>query len=153
MSFVDETARNGFGALLALAARRWRRGVDHGLQPFGLSEATWLPLIHLARAPTPMRQRELAASLSLDSSAVVRLLDSLQAAGLVERREEENDRRAKAIILTAEGRAMVGHVEASARRLRDKVLAGIPEADIEVALRVLEHVCAVAAVLEQSEHG
>ena len=40
MRSPQQTVRRGFGALLALAARQWRRGVDHGLQPFGLTEAT-----------------------------------------------------------------------------------------------------------------
>ena len=53
----------GFGAQIAQAARLWRRVVDHRMRPFGLTEATWLPLLHLARAPAAMRQKELAASL------------------------------------------------------------------------------------------
>src|SRR5690348_17689206 len=114
-----------FGSLLALAARQWRRAVDRGLQPFGLTEATWLPLIRLARAPEAMRQKELAASLSLDSSAVVRLLDSLQEAGLIDRREEDSDRRAKSIVLTKAGQAMVDKVEDAARDVRHGALAGL----------------------------
>src|SRR5258708_4762906 len=68
---------------------------DGGLAPFGLTEATWLPLVRVARAPAPMRQKHLAASLVLDGSTVVRLLDALEASGLIERREESADRRAK----------------------------------------------------------
>jgi MarR family transcriptional regulator for hemolysin len=40
--------RDGFGALVSRAARQWRRAVDRRLHPFGLSEATWLPLIYLS---------------------------------------------------------------------------------------------------------
>lgn len=43
----------------------WRRAVDRRPQPFGLTEALWLPLIHLGRALVPMRQKDLAASLVL----------------------------------------------------------------------------------------
>jgi len=60
-------------ALLAQTARQWRRAADLRLQPCDLTEATWLPLVRIARAPAPMRQKELAASLSLDGSSVVRL--------------------------------------------------------------------------------
>lgn len=147
----DDTARSGFGALLALAARQWRRGVDHGLQPFGLTEATWLPLIRVARSARPMRQRELAVSLSIDSSAVVRLIDSLQAEGLVERREEE-DRRAKSIVLTPAGRAIVDRVEAGARRVQNDVLAGLSDADVEATVRVLRHICRVVPVSQEPPH-
>src|SRR5450631_2974366 len=93
----QQQLRDGFGALVARAARQWRREVDRRLQPFGLTEATWLPLVHLARAPAPMRQKDLAASLVLDGSTVVRQLDALETSGLIERREESADRRAKTI--------------------------------------------------------
>ena len=145
MRSANDTARSGFGALLGLAARQWRRGVDQQLQPFGLTEATWLPLIRVARSPKPMRQRELAVSLSLDSSAVVRLVDVLQAEGLVVRKEDE-DRRAKAVMLTAAGRAIVDRVETGARQVREDVLAGLPDADIEAAIRVLRHICRAVPV-------
>jgi MarR family transcriptional regulator for hemolysin len=129
-----------FGALLSRAYRQWRRAADLRLQPFDLTEATWLPLIRIARAPAPPRQKDLAASLFVDNSSVVRLLDSLEAAGLVERREGE-DRRAKIIVLTPRGRAIADKVETVARKVRTDALAGLSDRDIEGAIRVLEHVC------------
>ena len=104
--------RDGFGSVVARAARQWRRAVDRRLQPFGLTEATWLPLIYLARTPAPVRQKDLAASLVLDGSSVVRLLDALEAAGLIERREESADRRAKTITVTSRGLSIIDQVEA-----------------------------------------
>ena len=73
--------------------------------------ATWLPLLRIARSETAMRQNELAASLSLDGSSVVRLLDSLENSGLIERCEDRADRRAKSLTLTARGRRTVDQVE------------------------------------------
>ncbi len=64
--------RDAFGSLLSRAARQWRRSADLRLQPFDLTEATWLPLVHIARAPAPPRQKDLAASMSLDGSSVAR---------------------------------------------------------------------------------
>src|SRR4051794_6886695 len=89
-----------FGSLIGLAARQWRRAVDLRLQKYGLTEATWTPLLRLAQASEPMRQKDLAAALSLDSSSVVRILNGLEDAGLIERREDPEDRRAKAIAIT-----------------------------------------------------
>jgi len=137
--------RAGFGAQIARAARLWRRVVDHRMRPFGLTEATWLPLLHLARAPTAMRQKELAASLTLDSSSVVRLLDALEAAGLIERREDGADRRAKAIVLTRLGRATVAKVERVAQQVRGDALMGLAEDELATASHVLDHVCRVLA--------
>ncbi|SME90861.1 MarR family transcriptional regulator, transcriptional regulator for hemolysin [Tistlia consotensis] len=139
----QETIRGVFGSTLARAARQWRRSVDQGLRPYGLTEATWLPLLRVSRSPKPMRQKELAASLSLDSSAVVRLLDCLEKAGLLERREDDTDRRAKTIVLTPDGQATVAQVEAVARQVREAALAELSDAEIETTFRVLEHICNV----------
>lgn len=133
--------RDAFGSLLARATRLWRRAADLHLQPYGLTEATWLPLIRIARAPTPPRQKDLAESMSLDGSSVVRLLDNLEAAGLVQRKEGEHDRRAKVIVLTPRGRAIADQVETIARRVRHDALAGLTAKDIDTTIRVLEHVC------------
>jgi MarR family transcriptional regulator for hemolysin len=137
----DPSARAALGGLVAQTSRQWRRAVDRHMQPFGLTEATWLPLLRLSRAGAPMRQKELAASLSLDGSSVVRLIDSLETAGFVRRREEAEDRRAKALMLTARGQAMARRLESVARRVREDALAGLSERDIETASRVLDHIC------------
>jgi len=143
--------RDGFASLIARTGRHWRRAVDRRLQPFGLTEATWLPLIHLARAPVPMRQKDLAASLVLDGSSVVRLLDALEGAGLIERHEENADRRAKTITLTARGLTIIDQVEAASREVRNATLVGLSADDIEIASRVLELVCANLAKAQDQE--
>jgi MarR family transcriptional regulator for hemolysin len=133
--------REGFAVLLARTARQWRRAVDRHLQPFGLTEATWLPLIYLARAPVPMRQKDLAAALTLDGSSVVRLLDALQASNLIERREERADRRAKTITLTVHGLSIIEKVEIASQRVRNETLDGLSDEDLRLASRVLDRVC------------
>ena len=134
--------RDSFGSLLARAARQWLRAADLGLRPFELTDATWLPLVYIARAASPPRQKDLAASMSLDGSSVVRLLDNLEAAGLV-RRQVGEDRRAKIITLTPRGKAIADKVETVARRIRTDALAGLSDKDIETAVRVLHHVVSV----------
>ena len=133
--------RDGFGSLVARTTRQWRRAVDRRLQPFGLTEATWLPLVYLARATQPMRQKDLAAALGLDGSSVVRLVDALAAAQLIERHEEDADRRARLIVPTRRGRAVAEQVEAVAREVRNEILIGVSEAELNAAARVLEQIC------------
>jgi MarR family transcriptional regulator for hemolysin len=137
--------RNEIGRRIAQIARLWRRAVDRNLQPFGLTEATWLPLLRVARASAPMRQKDLAAALSLDGSSVVRLLDELEAAGLIERREDAGDRRAKAIALTARGRALVVKVERSARKVRREALRELSDAELAVLSEALARIARALA--------
>ena len=86
--------RQIFGSRLAYTARQWRLAVNERLLPFGLTEATWLPLVHLARGRMPMRQKDLAESVGIENSTLVRLIDALDDAGLIERRTD-CDRRAR----------------------------------------------------------
>src|SRR5579883_1009048 len=142
------SGRAAFSALLSRAYRQWRRAADLRLPPYDRTEATWLPLLRISRAPIPLRQKDLASSLFVDNSSVVRLLDSLEAAGLVKRREGE-DRRARIIVLTARGRAIADKVETVARKVRIDALAGLSDKDIETAIRVLEHVCRALDAAEE----
>ena len=88
-----------------------------------------------------MRQKDLAAALSLDSSSVVRILNGLEEAGLIERSEDAADRRAKAIVITQLGRSLVRKVEAVSEDVQREVLAGLAQGDIAIARQVLESVC------------
>ena len=136
--------------MLSRAARQWRRAADLRLRPFDLTEATWLPLVHIARAPQAPRQKDLAASMSLDGSSVVRLLDNLEAAGLIKRKEGQ-DRRAKIILLTPRGRAIADKVETVARRIRGDALAGLSDRDIATTVRVLQHVCRALDITTEAQ--
>jgi MarR family transcriptional regulator for hemolysin len=88
-----------------------------------------------------MRQKDLAAALTLDGSSVVRLLDALAAAGLIARSEENADRRAKIITITARGWSVIEQVEAVARDVRNATLDGLSDDELSVASRALDAVC------------
>jgi MarR family transcriptional regulator for hemolysin len=139
------------GTLVGLIARQWRKAVDARLQTFGLTEATWLPLLRLAQAGKPMRQKDLAAVLMLDTSSVVRILGNLDAAGLIEQRPDEEDRRAKAIIITEAGRALVRQVENVSQDIENEVVAGIADIDLAMSRRVLETICRRLLVVNESD--
>jgi MarR family transcriptional regulator for hemolysin len=138
------------GSLVGLTSRQWRRAVDLRLQKYGLTEATWLPLLRLAQSSAPMRQKDLAAALSLDSSSVVRILKSLEDAVLIERSEDAADRRAKAIAITSLGRSLVRKVEAVSEDVQREVLAGLAQGDVAIARQVLEAVCRALIRLNES---
>ena len=127
--------------MTSLAAVAMSAFYSHPQDLFGcfllLSALAFSAGAHLARTPAPMRQKDLAASLVLDGSTVVRLLDALEASGLIERREESTDRRAKVITITSGGRSIIDQVEIASREVRDTALLGLGEADLESAARAL----------------
>lgn len=122
-----------FGPLVGLTARQWRRAMDLRLADLKLTQATWVPLLQLARSSKPMRQKDLAAALAVDSSSVVRILKSLAADGLVERAQDKTDGRAKAIRITEAGRVLADRAERVSEELDRELLAAIPADQIAAA--------------------
>ncbi|MFP3864683.1 MarR family transcriptional regulator [Pseudomonas capeferrum] len=122
---------------MVVAARHWRRICHAALTSYGISEACAAPLLMIVRLGDGVHQVAVAQAAGLESPSLVRLLDQLCKAGLVCRSEDPLDRRAKALSLTGEGRALAESIEAELVRLRRDVLQGIDQADLEAALRVL----------------
>ncbi|WP_410859550.1 MarR family winged helix-turn-helix transcriptional regulator, partial [Paraburkholderia sp. SIMBA_054] len=56
-----------------------------------MTDATWVPLVHLHQTGGGLTQKELAALVGIDGSSLVRLLDILCRQGLAERRVDERD--------------------------------------------------------------
>jgi MarR family transcriptional regulator for hemolysin len=133
--------RQTFGLRLGQAARQWRLVMNERLLPFGLTEATWLPLVHIAHGGKPMRQKDLADALGIESSSLVRLIDALVDGGLVERKIED-DRRARTLFLTPRGRQTAARVKAVGAEVRERVLAGISDAELQISLHAIERICA-----------
>jgi DNA-binding MarR family transcriptional regulator len=73
----------------------------------------------------------------LDKTTMVVTVDELEAAGLAERRPAPGDRRARVIKVTRAGERKVREAEAILDRVKDDVLAALPESEREVFLRGL----------------
>ena len=119
-----------FGFQISRIARRLRQAVDMELRTFGLTEATWRPLVYVARLGAGVRQKELAIALGIEGPSLVRLLDGLERRGLIERREDGTDRRARGIHLTATGRALQRRVAKVSGAVQRRVLAEVAPADL-----------------------
>jgi len=128
------------GLLIARLARLWRRQADQALADHGLSQATAHPLRVLSRRGKCVRQGVLADEIGIEGPSLVRLIDLLQAEGLVERREDPTDRRAKTLHLTEAGEAKAEEINRILRRVRTELLQDIPAEDLAVTYRVLERI-------------
>lgn len=124
------TSRERFGVQFVELARRWRRALDCSLAQTGLTDATWAPLIRLHDAGDGIQQKDLALRLGLREPSLVRLLDILQDGGLIERRADETDRRAKLVFLTDAGRASVAKIRKILVRIEADILADLSDHDI-----------------------
>lgn len=143
--------RHRITAAMLQASRRWRRLAEEAMTAHGLSEARAAPLIWVGRLGGGVRQVALAAHIGIEGPSLVRLLDQLEAAGLLERRDDPEDRRAKTIWLTREGEALTRRVERVLMELRERLLHGVTEEDIAAALRVFRAFDPAAAPLPEQE--
>lgn len=135
MTDTPDTSRARFGVRFSMLARRWRRALDAHLVASGLSDATWVPLIHLHELGDGVSQKQLAARVGLDGSSLVRLLDILSRQGLVERRVDAADARARLIFLTEAGRTRVADIRRALSEAEAEMLQDISDADIAAMLR------------------
>lgn len=128
------------GPHVMAVAQSWRRAIAQAVADDGLSDATALPLVYLLRDGSGIRQWQLADRLGLEGSSIVRVLDCLEKDGLVERREDELDRRAKRVFLTPAGRTRAEQIETVFAELREELLGALPQDDIAATMRVLHAV-------------
>lgn len=137
MNDMDQL-RIALTAGLLQAGRQWRRTAERELEQLGVSEACATPLLWIGRLGGGVRQVTLASYVGIEGPSLVRLLDQLAASGLIERRDDPTDRRAKTVWLTEEGEKLSARIEALLVGMRARVLADIGKDDLMAALRVLK---------------
>jgi DNA-binding MarR family transcriptional regulator len=92
--------------LLRVAEELVRASEIHAQGRFGLSRGRLGVLLWLARSEAAgLRPAELAERLHVSRATITALLDGLEAEGLVARRPDPTDRRARRVALTRAGRA------------------------------------------------
>jgi len=85
----------------------------------------------------PGSQLELAHHLGVDRTVMTYLLDDLEHAGLIERRPDPADRRARRIVATAVGRELLDGLDRQLRAAEHHVLAGLGTTEDRQAFRAL----------------
>src|SRR4051794_28651834 len=101
-AMTDE--RDDLGAMFARVTRRLIAAERPLLERHGLSMWAYIALSHVARSPAGT-QLELAQAIGYDKTRLIGLLDGLERDGLVDRRPDPADRRARTVAITAAGRA------------------------------------------------
>jgi DNA-binding MarR family transcriptional regulator len=115
----DESAAYLMRRILTLIAGE----VDEALEPRGLTSAQWLPLfkLHMGHASTVA---ELARECQLDAGAMTRLLDRLEAKGLIARVRSSEDRRVVNLELTQEGHGAAQQIPGVLCKVQNAFLQG-----------------------------
>ncbi|MDQ0838325.1 MarR family transcriptional regulator for hemolysin [Sphingomonas faeni] len=120
-------------------ARMWRQAGDRALSDMSVSASTGWALVQVGRLGDDVRQTDLANKLDVTQASLVRSIDQMVAASLVERHRDTADARVSRIRLTERGRTLVSTIEAKFGTLRHDMLDGVTDEDLATALRVAEH--------------
>src|SRR3974390_333865 len=100
------TPNREFAFTLHDVARLLRTYADHRAAEFGITRAQWAVMARLDRQEG-LKQSELAEMLDLQPITLTPLLDRRGHNGLIERRADPQDRRAKRLYLTAAARPLL----------------------------------------------
>ena len=125
-----------FAFIMNDVARMLKTYADYKGAQFGVTRAQWAVLARLDRFEG-LKQAELAEMLDLQPITLTRLLDRLCDNGLIERRSDPNDRRAKRLFLTPAAHPLLDRLSDLGADMMETVLEGIDARSIERMLREL----------------
>jgi MarR family transcriptional regulator for hemolysin len=122
--------------LISDVGRLLRTYADQKARRFGQTRAQWAVLLRLERREG-LKQSDLAEDLDIQPITLTRLVDRLCDNGLIERRADPNDRRAKRLYLTPAARPLLDRISNEVEELAERVLAGLDPVAVESVLTQL----------------
>ncbi len=132
----EDTDRDLIGAWTKRCYFAGRAVMDSALRPYDLGSVQWYVLYQLATAG-PTMQRDLVRLLTIERATMTGIVATLVRKGLVEQEPDRVDQRQKLLRITATGAKLWGELP-DLSFIRSVAFDGIDEADIAVAVRVLQ---------------
>jgi MarR family transcriptional regulator, transcriptional regulator for hemolysin len=121
---APRSQKREFAFLLNDVARLLRTYADYKASQFGMTRAQWAVLVRVEHAEG-LNQSELAEGLDLQPITLTRLLDKLCDSGLIERRPDPTDRRAKRLYLLPAARPLLEQLSTLGEETMAETLAGV----------------------------
>src|ERR1700754_4371673 len=116
------------GFVLHEVARLLKRRFERKAKVLGLTRAQWQTLVYL-NVHEGIHQGKLADILEIESITLVRILDKLEARGLLERRRHPTDRRIWQLYLRDEARPLIAEMQKIGNETRAEALSGVSAED------------------------
>lgn len=120
----QRTATPTLGFLIYDIGRLLRASMMKRLGDLGLTEAQWRAIAHLTRMEG-CRQTDLAQALQVRPITLARVIDKLEQARLVERRQHPHDRRAVSLYLTEDAGPLVATLRELSTVLHEHATQGM----------------------------
>jgi MarR family transcriptional regulator for hemolysin len=137
------------GLQVTRTAKVLSRAFDDALAEAGGSLPTWLVLVSL-KNKVPGAQRELADAVGIEGPTLTHHLNRMEAAGLVTRRRDPENRRVHLVELTADGEALFRRLRAAVTAFDGELRQGISENQLATLRRLLGRLRSNAEVKEEA---
>lgn len=125
---VARCVEDDLGWGLGVVFRRYQKAATEVMSDLPISPRGY-QVLSLATQGEPRRQLTLAQDLGIDRTVMTYLLDDLEQAGLVERRPDPNDRRARLVSATDAGKELLCDVQRALDAAEEQVLGSLGETD------------------------
>jgi DNA-binding MarR family transcriptional regulator len=121
-----------------LAAQEMRRDFLVMVRPYNLTLTQVSVLLVLRERGEPTRISELGDATLTPASSMTHAIDRLVQDGLIERHEDEHDRRASLVTLTAAGQKIVDEIDGSHRQYFKTRCETLEESELELLVKLFE---------------
>lgn len=142
----DYKPNDSVGYLMRRIISLVSQGVERELEPAGLTNAQWVPLLKLQMG-VASTVAELARECDLDAGSMTRLLDRLEAKDLCRRVRSLEDRRVVNLELTDAGRIAAKEIPVVLCRLQNELLAGFSQDEWQLLKVFLRRILDTAQTL------
>lgn len=129
--------RREIGKRLTILARQLRKDFDSHVGDFGLTRSQWSLIATVAARPGST-QRQIAEMLEMSEASTGRLIDRLEADGLLVRRDRPDDRRARAVHLTEKADPLLERMGDFAQMREERMAHGMSEEQLAKLRELLD---------------
>jgi DNA-binding MarR family transcriptional regulator len=141
---------NSVGYLVKQLAQTVGKELDRRMVDLGLTDAQWKPLLLLQQGGCTTAV-DLSRIACHDAGSVTRLLDRLEAKGLVQRVRSAEDRRVVNLELTEEGKKVAAQVPEIIAGLGNEVLKGFSRDEFDQFTNLLTRALANARAVSEGD--
>jgi len=129
------------GLRFTILARLLRNNFDRQVSGLNVTRSQWAMIAAVARHPGAT-QRMIAEMLEMSEASAGRLIDRLCVDGLLERRDRDDDRRARAVYLTEKAEPLLAKLADIANDAEERMFAGFSNADLDQMQNFLDRIYA-----------
>jgi DNA-binding MarR family transcriptional regulator len=120
-------------------SRMRRTAFDQLMKPLGVTRAQWWVLAHLSRHDG-MMQTQLADALDVGKASLGNFLEKLESSGLIERRDDPIDKRAKRVYMARAGHQILKQMMQEEVFFNERILRGLTRQEREDMIRTLTRI-------------